>query len=154
LPYLHPATVYAVRRPLSFNASNSLFDLQHGVTLRWQFDSDLSFLDRDSSNVWPSSNGPNATAGGHVQLLSIGPAPHQPRLQNVTISGGGVFDGSGYMWWPLVYHKWEYCCATSTESRWGPYFTTVTNIDGLKISNVTLLNPVSATSKYTALCQP
>jgi polygalacturonase len=152
LPALRPGTVYIVRRPLTFNASNSFLDLQAGATLRWQFDPDLSFLDSSSPHKWPDTNGPNATRGGHVQLLSIGPARNQGRLQNVTIGGGGVFDGSGFMWWPLVYHVWEYCCDTSGESRWGPYFTTVTNIDGLRITNITLVNPPMITFDGPAAC--
>ena len=143
------ATVFAVRRPLSLNASNSYFEVQSGVTLRWLFDADLSYLDDTSPYYWPDQEG----GGGHVQLLDVGPAPNQPRLVNVTLGGGGSLDGSGFMWWPLVYHKWEYCCTDDPATRrWGPYFLTPSNIDGLRVLNLSVLNPPMITFDGPAAC--
>jgi len=113
------ATVYAVRRPLALNASNSYFEVQRGVTLRWLFDTDLSYLDAASPKYWP-----DLEDGGHAALLDVGPAYNQPRLVNVTLGGGGSLDGSGFMWWPLVYHRWEYGAGAvqpePAAKRWGP----------------------------------
>jgi hypothetical protein len=111
--------VYMVDRPLSFAANHSLLSIEAGAVLRYHWDPDkiLSFYD------WPS----------YAVMLTVGPPSGSGRLVNVSLGGGGIVDGQGFMHWPYVYHY------RGKHGR--PYMFAVHGIDQLVIEDLTLLNP-------------
>ena len=134
--------VYMVDRPLSFAANHSLLSIEAGAVLRYRWDPDrvLTFYD------WPS----------YAVMMTVGP-PSGGRLVNVSLSGGGIVDGQGFMHWPYVYHYrgkphtlaplpliFSYKSKKSlyTVGKHGrPYMFAVGGIDQLVIEDLTLLNP-------------
>ena len=71
-------------------------------------------------------------------MLAVKPTPGTASpLRNVSIGGGGVLDGQGFMWWPFRYHVAEYISA----EKYPPYFVTLSAIDRLAVTNVTFLDP-------------
>ena len=128
----HGTAVYNVQRPLVVNASNILLSIEAGATLRFVWDRDLNFS--RLSGGWPRVE----SSGGAATMITVAPtAGSASPLTNVTLGGAGTVDGQGFMWWPFRYHVWEYI----NEKLWPPYFMTFTNIIGLEMSNLTLLNP-------------
>ena len=103
-------SVYLVDQPLIFNASNALLSIEAGAVLRWHWPKDLSFTSR-----WAQGGGHSAT------MLTVKPTPGGGRtspLNNVSIGGGGMLDGQGFMWWPFRYHVAEYI----HSQNFPPYF--------------------------------
>ena len=118
--------VYLVDAPLTFSASNALLAVEADASLRWYWDEQLNFTAR-----W-------AQRSGHpMTMLTVAPAPQTPSLVNVTLSGGGLLDGQGFMWWPFRYHVREHIDGT----HWPPYFVDLKQISGLAVSNLTFLDP-------------
>ena len=115
--------VYIVDAPLLWNASHSLLSIEKGAVLRWFWDKELRFAQR-----W----------GSYETMFSIRPTDKDdPPLKNVSMSGGGVVDGAGYMWWPFLYHVAEYMHG----QRGRPYMFGVSSVHGWTIRNLTILNP-------------
>lgn len=134
--------VYLVGGPLTLNASNVLFEVQRTAVLRAAFGSDLEFI-----QTWPRHT------VCYDPILTVGPALGSPlRPSNVTLAGGGVIDGRGWMWWPFGYHVWEFCCAPPSESRCPPYMATIEYVDGLVVANLTFLDPPMITINGPAGC--
>ncbi len=127
---------YVLDRPLVLNGSNTLLCVEAGATLRWRWDKNLSFTDR-----WRQ----NATQ--RTVMLTVRPGAAAP-MENVSIGGGGTIDGQGYMWWPFRYHVYEYI----NEKAWPPYFMTFSDIQGLQLVNITILNPPMITIQ-TGACK-
>ena len=117
--------VYVLDRPLVLNGSNTFLCVEAGATLRWRWDKNLSFTER-----WRQ----NATQ--RTVMLTVRPGAVAP-MENVSIGGGGTIDGQGYMWWPFRYHVYEYI----NEKAWPPYFMSFSDIQGLQLVNMTILNP-------------
>ena len=130
-----PKSVYLVDRPLIFNASNALLHIEAGAVLRWHWPKDLSFTSR-----WAQGGGHSAT------MLTVEPTPGSPPLTNVSIGGGGMLDGQGFMWWPFRYHVTEYIHA----QKYPPFFLEFTNIKGLQVANITILDPPMITLQTCA----
>ena len=131
-------SVYLVDQPLRFNASNALLSIEAGAVLRWHWPKDLSFTTR-----WAQGGGRSTT------MLAIEPTPGSggpSPLTNVSIGGGGMLDGQGFMWWPFRYHVAEYIKAQS----WPPYFVTSSNVQGLEVADLTILDPPMITLQTCA----
>lgn len=122
--------VYLVDQPLRWNASNSVLSIEQGATLRYQWDKQLKFA---QSQVWQPQWGRS-----YKTMLTVGPSPGEPPLENVTLSGGELVDCAGYMWWPFVYHMMRPAPAR-------PYMFGVSSVAGLTIANLTVLNPPAIT---------
>ena len=121
--YLPGPAVYLVDKPLVLNASHMLLSIEAGAILRWDWDKNLDFINR-----WPKINSRFATM--------ITTASKQ-QLTNVSIGGGGMIDGQGFMWWPFFYHVHEFM----TREHWPPYFLTFSNVQDLELFNLTILDP-------------
>lgn len=122
--------VYIVERPLVWNASNSLLSIEKGAVLRWRWDKELRFAEQ-----W----------GNYETMFVVAPGRGKPMLVNVTMGGGGMIDGAGYMWWPFAYH------VRPQVGR--PYLFGVSSIRGWTISNLTVLNPPAITFNGPCGCQ-
>lgn len=115
-----PAAVYRVTAQLQFSASNAALVIEPGAALRWHWDKALGF-----AADW----GQNGSHGTTMLRFTSG--------ENLTVTGGGLLDGQGFMWWPFRYHVREYI----DGQRWPPYFVQIGATEGLTVSNVTILDP-------------